>query len=183
MDTQRKLVAAGGVVGLMLAGGMIGASLLGTADAATPSPSPSAGAAASASTATEDPNPGDDGADGVPESQEVHGDHHGGHHGDHGGHGGGALDLSGTVTAVGTSSVTIKTSTATTKYTVAADSDIDKSGEAALKDLVAGDAVTFSVDDADATVIDKLHAGDEAKDAPSGSGPSASTASPSSSDT
>jgi hypothetical protein len=61
--------------------------------------------------------------------------------------------------------VTIKTATGTTTYTVNGNSDIDidKNGESQLSKLVAGDAVRFSLD---GTTIDKLHAGDEAKDAP-----------------
>jgi hypothetical protein len=79
------------------------------------------------------------------------------------GHGRG-LNLSGTVTAVGTGSVTIKTATATTEYAVSATSDIDKNGEAALGDLVVGDAITFSTTTtANNTVtVDKLHTGNEA---------------------
>jgi hypothetical protein len=75
-------------------------------------------------------------------------------------------ELSGTVTAVGSGTVTIKTSSATTTYTVTSASDIDKNGEARLSDLVAGDAVTFNVMPNSATTINKLHAGDEAKDRP-----------------
>jgi hypothetical protein len=86
-----------------------------------------------------------------------------------GGHGGG-LSLSGTVTAVGTASVTIKTAAGPTEYAVTSSSDIDKNGEAALSSLAAGDAVTFSVDNGNAKQIDKLHAGDEAKNQPQGAG-------------
>lgn len=68
------------------------------------------------------------------------------HHGGRGGH----LDLIGTVTAVGADSVTIKTATATIKYAVTGSSDIHKNGEAALKDLTVGDALTFSVEDTNA---------------------------------
>jgi hypothetical protein len=139
----RKLATGGAVAALCLTGGALGATLIGSANAA-PSPSPTSG------TTTEDAHPGDNGADGD-------GDGHGGH----------GLDLSGTVTAVGSSSVTITTSTGTTTtYTVGSDSDIDKSGEASLTDLKAGDAVTFSVE-SDGTTIDKLHAGDETQNAPS----------------
>jgi hypothetical protein len=126
-------------------------------------------------TTTEDAHPGDNGADGVPEAQERHGGHRG--HGGHGGHPGHGLDLAGTVTAVGSATVTIKTGTTTTVYAVTSSSDIDKNGEAVLSDLAAGDAVTFSVDDTNAKQIDKLHAGDETKDTPSGT----STTAPSSS--
>jgi hypothetical protein len=72
------------------------------------------------------------------------------------------------VTAVGASSVTIKTSTATTAYSVTSASDIDKNGEATVSALVVGDKVTFSVDSTNAQQIDKLHAGDETKNMPTG---------------
>jgi hypothetical protein len=139
-------------VGLVAVGLVAGAVLAGAygAQAATPTPSPSSSPGSTAA----DPHPGDNGADGVPESQESHDGRHGG-----------ALDLSGTVTAVGSSSVTIKTSTGTTQYAVGSSSDIDKNGEGQLSDLVVGDTVTFSVDSAGKT-IDKLHAGDETKNLP-----------------
>jgi hypothetical protein len=159
--TKVGLAAGGLVVGVVLAGTVAAQA------ASTPTPTPSAGAN---STTAEDPHPGDNGADGVPESQE----HHGG-----GGHGHG-LDLSGTVTAVGSKSVTIKTSTGTTEYPVTSSSDIDKNGEAQLSDLKVGDAVTFSV--GSDTSIDKLHAGDEAKNMPqrpAATTPSSSSAAPS----
>ncbi len=85
----------------------------------------------------------------------------------HGGGHGGGFSLSGTVTAVGTSSVTITTATGSTESAVTNIGDIDKNGEAALSNLAAGDAVTFSVYPANA----KLHAGDEAKNRPQGAGP------------
>jgi hypothetical protein len=79
------------------------------------------------------------------------------------------LNLSGTVTAVGSASVTIKTSTATTQYAVNSTSDIDKNGEAKLSDLKVGDAVTFNTVTTNGKVtIDKLHSGDEAKNRPVG---------------
>jgi Cu/Ag efflux protein CusF len=85
-----------------------------------------------------------------------------------GGHGDG-LDQSGTVTAVTSNSVTIKTSTGTKTYTVNSESDIDKNGEATISDIKVGDAVTFSTTTANGqTVIDKLHAGNEALDRPPG---------------
>lgn len=143
-----------GLAGAGLTAGVVLATTLG-AQAATSTPSPSTSTPSATSTVAPGAHQGDNGADGVPESQEVHG------------HGrGGALDLSGTVTAVGTSSVTIKTSTATKAYAVTSSSDIDKNGEGALKDLAVGDAVTFSVDSTATTTIDKLHAGDEAKNLP-----------------
>jgi len=92
--------------------------------------------------------------DGIPEAQE----HHGGH----------GLGLSGTVTAVGSSNVTIKTATGSTiTYTVNNASDVDKNGEAQLSSLAAGDAFRYSVNSG-TTTIDKLHAGNEAQDMPSG---------------
>jgi hypothetical protein len=84
----------------------------------------------------------------------------------------GQLALSGTVTAVGSNSVTIKTSTGTTEYVVDANSDIDKNGEATLADLKVGDAVTFNtVTTNGKATIDKLHSGDEAKNRPAGAPP------------
>ncbi len=147
-------------IGYVGAGLLAGAALATTitAHAASPTPTPTTtGSTSTTGTTTTDPHPGDNGADGVPESQEVHS---GGHRG--------ALDLSGTVTAVSPSSVTIKTASGTTEYwvTSTSDIDIDKNGEAALSNLAAGDVVTFSVDTANANQIDKLHAGDESKDAP-----------------
>ena len=163
MPQTTRLIKIGYAGAGLLAGGVLATTLSAHA-ATTPTPAPTSTSSSSAGTA--DPNPGDNGADGVPESQEVHG----------GGHGGG-LDLSGTVTAVGGSSVTIKTATGTIEYTVTSASDIDKNGEAALSSLAAGDAVTFSVDSANAKQIDKLHAGDEAKNRPQGasSGSSSTT--------
>ncbi len=87
----------------------------------------------------------------------------------HGGRMGHRLGQSGTVTAVDGTSVTIKTASGTTKYAVSSASDIDKNGEAAVKDLVVGDAVRFSTTTTSGTAtIDKLHAGDEAKNMPQG---------------
>jgi hypothetical protein len=100
--------------------------------------------------------------DGIPEAQEHHG---------------GGLDLAGTVSAVGSSTVTIKTSTGTTTYGVDSASDIDKSGEAQLSSLAVGDAVHFSVRSG-TTTIHKRHAGDESKDRPTpdGDGPATQSA-------
>lgn len=142
-------------IGYAAAGLVAGAVLATTlgAQAATVSPSAST---TSSTTATADPHPGDNGADGVPDASEVHGGH------------GAALNLSGTVTAVGASSVTIKTSSATTVYSVTSASDIDKNGEATLSSLAVGDKVTFSVDSTNAKQIDKLHTGDETKNLPTG---------------
>jgi hypothetical protein len=88
------------------------------------------------------------------------------------GPGGNPLALSGTVTAVGTSSVTIKTSSGTTEYAVDSKSDIDKNGEAKLSDLKVGDTVRFGTVTTNGKVtIDKLHSGDEAKNRPQGRPP------------
>jgi hypothetical protein len=71
----------------------------------------------------------------------------------------------GTVTAVGSASVTVKSASGTKTYAVDANSDIDKNGEAKLSDLKAGDAVRFAVRPGTSTIA-VLHAGDEAKDGP-----------------
>lgn len=156
--TKIGLAAAGLVAGVVLAGAL-------GAQAATSTPSPTTTAGTSSSPSI-DAHPGDNGADGVAESSEVHGG------GDHGR----GLDLSGTVTAVGASTISIKTNTATTTYTVTSSSDLDKNGEATLSSFKAGDAVRFSLSDTSATNIDKLHAGDETKNMPSG-GPASSSSS------
>jgi hypothetical protein len=75
------------------------------------------------------------------------------------------LPKSGTVTAVGTNSVTISGTT----YAVTSTSDIDKNGEATLSDLKVGDAVTFDLDSSASTpTIGHLHAGSESLDRPTG---------------
>jgi hypothetical protein len=77
----------------------------------------------------------------------------------------GRMALSKTVTAVGTTSVTI----GTTVYAVDSSSDIDKNGEATLSDLVVGDAVRFStVTKSGVVTIAILHAGTESLDRPTG---------------
>ena len=131
------LVAAGAVFGAILAGTLSAGAATTPTVPTTPQYGQSAG-------------PGVQENDGIPESQE----HHGGN-----------LDQSGTVTAVGNGTVTIKTSSGTSTYKVDSTSDIDKNGEAQLNNLAAGDAVRFSVRSG-TTTIDKLHAGDEAKDMP-----------------
>ena len=81
------------------------------------------------------------------------------------------LPKSGTVTAVGTDSVTIDG----TVYAVTSSSDIDKNGEATLSSLAVGDKVTFSTVASELPpTIDKLHAGNESLDRPTG-GPSSSS--------
>lgn len=155
-----------GVAGLLA--GVVLASTVG-ASAATSTPRLNNAVTSSSPSTATDPHLGDNGQDGVPEAQEHHGRHH--------------LGLSGTVTAVGTSSVTIKTATATTEYAVTSASDLDKNGEAALKNLAVGDAVTFSVNNANAKQIDKLHAGDQTNDMPTAPNGSSSSNTTGSSDT
>jgi hypothetical protein len=82
------------------------------------------------------------------------------------GHGFG-LPLSGTVTSVGSSSVTIRTQSGTKTYAVDGASDIDKNGEAKLSDLVTGDKVRFAVRPGTSSIA-VLHAGTEALNAPDG---------------
>src|SRR5436305_9138096 len=104
MDKHKRRRGLIPAAGLLAGGAVAGAVLAGTLSAgAATTPSP----AAPNSTATTDPHPGDNGADGIPETEE----HHGGGHG---------LNLSGTVTAVDVSgsTVTIKTSSGTTTYKV-----------------------------------------------------------------
>jgi len=151
----------------LVAGGVLVSTFGAQAATSTPTPSSSNTSGATA----QDPHPGDNGADGVPESQEPHG----------GGRGGFGLSMSGTVTAVGTNTVTIKTSTGTTVYTVTGNSDIDKNGEASLPALKVGDAVKFSVDSSNSKQIDKLHAGNEALNLPQGAGSAPSSGAGSSS--
>gem|GEM_PF-2410241 len=152
-----------GYVGAGLVAGAVLAATLGAQAAITPTPTTTG----SSSSTAADPHPGDNGADGVAESKEVHG----------GGGRGGTLDLSGTVASKGSNTVTIKTSAGTTVYSVTSSSDIDKNGEAALSSVAVGDGVTFSVDSSNVKLIDKLHAGNEAKDMPQGGAPSGSASS------
>ncbi|HVA59407.1 MAG TPA: hypothetical protein VNG13_02585 [Mycobacteriales bacterium] len=80
-----------------------------------------------------------------------------------------ALAKSGTVAAVGTNTVSIKTSSGTVTYGVTSASDVDKNGEATLSALKVGDAVRFSTTTSGgATIIARLHAGNEALDRPAG---------------
>ena len=135
---MRRRVGAG--VGLAACGALIGALLAGTLSAGAATPSASTGSSTSSSSSSQAS------------------DNYGG--GDH------ALDLTGTVTAVGSASVTIKSSSGpSVTYAVNSSSDIDKNGEAQLSSLAVGDAVRYSVVSG-TTTIDKLHAGDEAKDMP-----------------
>src|SRR4051794_18562391 len=145
-DWRRWGVPVGLLGAGALVGGVLAASLSANA-APSPSPSPSYGNGA--------PLPGEQGP---------HGQFHGGFHG---------LDHTGTVTAVGASSVTIKESAGTTAYAVNANSDIDKNGEGKLSDLKAGDAVRFNVVTVDGKkTIGVLHSGNEELNRPHhGSGP------------
>ena len=139
---RRRWTGVGLVAAGLVAGGVLAGTLGASAASGTSSPTATYSAGSSSSSATD---------------QDLGGDH---------GHGHGP-DLSGTVTAVGTSSVTIKTSSGTTTYAVSGSSDIDKNGESQLSKLVVGDAVTFSTTTSGTTVtIDKLHAGNEALDRP-----------------
>lgn len=144
---RRGLVIGAGLVGAgVAAGAIIGSTVL--SDAATSSPTPNASSASS---------PEAPGAPGWPQGRGP----------------GRGLPLTGTVTAVGSSSVTIKTSSGTTQYQVNGNSDIDKNGEAKLSDLKAGDAVRFSV--TSGNVIAILHAGNEALNRPQAPGPGSET--------
>jgi hypothetical protein len=82
------------------------------------------------------------------------------------------LGQSGTVTAVGSASVTITSSSgAATTYAVGANSDIDKNGEAVLSSLAIGDKVTFDyVTSGTTKTIAHLHAGNQALDKPTADG-------------
>jgi len=83
-----------------------------------------------------------------------------------------ALPLHGTVTAVGTSSVSIKTSTASTTYAVTSSSEIEKMGKSTLSALTVGDTVAFSTVITDGTTsIDKLFAGTPPSGMAGGCGP------------
>src|SRR3954452_4879097 len=143
---RRGLVLGAGLVGAgVVAGAIVGGTVL--SDAATSSPTPNA----SSSSSPEAP-----GASGSSQRRGP----------------GGELSLSGTVTAVGSSSVTIKTSSGSTEYKVDSNSDIDKNGEAQLSSLKVGDAVRFSF--TSGTVIAILHASNEALNLPQGPGAHAS---------
>jgi hypothetical protein len=113
---RRGVATAAALVGTgVVAGAIVGATVLSGAATTNPSTAPSA-------------------------SSQQEGTFRGNGHGP-----GRGLGLTGTVTAVGTASVTIRTSTATTTYKVDGNSDIDKNGEAKLADLKVGDAVRFNV--------------------------------------
>ena len=71
----------------------------------------------------------------------------------------GVKPQTGTVTAVGSDTVTIKTSTATTTFSTTSTSRIDKNGKATLADVKVGDTVFFSTTTDGGTVIAALHDG------------------------
>lgn len=145
---KRGRLAAIGLLGVgVVAGAVVGTTVLSNAATTSSTPSSSSGSSSSNSSPNGATEPNRGGGGGF----------------------GGGLDLSGTVSAVGASSVTIKTSTGTVQYAVSSSSDIDKNGEAKLSSLAVGDAVTFSVDTVNnVKTIDKLHAGNEALDRPAG---------------
>ncbi len=64
--------------------------------------------------------------------------------------------LTGTVTAVGTDTVGIKTSTATTTYSVTTTTRIEKAGKATLSDVKVGDTVFFVPTTTGGTVLAAL---------------------------
>ena len=147
MRTKPRLwVSAALVTAGLAGGGVLGTTL--SAGAATTSTNNGSAAATSPSTGTDNTPPG---PPGMP-----HGQCH--------------LPDSGTVTAIGSNSVTIDGKT----YTVTSSSDIDKNGEATLSSLAVGDKVTFStVASASTPTIDRLHAGNEALNRPNGPPPGA----------
>ena len=139
MTTSRRTAAQ--AAGLLLAGAVVGGVLAATITASAGTPSATR-AAAPAPYAPFAPYAGPDGHRGPRPPMQA-----------------------GTVTAVGTSSVTIKSADGAKTYSVDADSDIDKSGEAKLSDLKTGDAVHFAVRPGTSTIA-VLHAGDESKNGP-----------------
>jgi hypothetical protein len=144
MSSSRRTTAQ--AAGLLLTGSVAGAVLAVTFSAGAASPA--AGTAGPTSYAATGPGPAGYGPAG---------DHHGPRRP-------GPLSA-GTVTAVGTKSVSIASAGSTETYAVDADSDIDKNGEAKLSDLKTGDAVHFAVRPGTSTLA-VLHAGDEAKNRP-----------------
>jgi len=140
--------AAGLTAGLVLGGVGIAAAATSSSSTSTPSSTSAAAPPSGTSSSSEAPMGGPAG-------------------GPHGGYQ--VPGMSGTVTNVGTDTVTIKTASGTTTYAVNSSSDIDKNGEATLSDLIVGDAVTFNTTGSGSSLaIDKLHAGSEALDRPSG---------------
>ena len=65
--------------------------------------------------------------------------------------------LTGTVTAVGTSTVTIKTSTATTTYSVTSTTTIEKFAQGSLDGVKVGDTVSFETTTTGGTVLGPPH--------------------------
>jgi len=71
----------------------------------------------------------------------------------------GVMPQTGTVTAVGSDTVTIKTSTATTTFSTTSTTRIDKDGTATLADVKVGDTVFFNTTTDGGTVLAALHDG------------------------
>ena len=139
LRTKPKLWLSAGLVAVGLAGGAIlGATM---------------SASASTSTSTTQPSSSNgSGSRSTPSSPDA--DPHGGD-----------LTNRGTVTAVGSNSVTIDGNV----YVVGSNSDIDKNGESSLSNVVVGDKVIFSTDTSTSTpTIDKLHTGNESLNRPAG---------------
>jgi hypothetical protein len=86
---------------------------------------------------------------------------------------GGMLPLHGTITALGASSVTIKTSSGTTTYAVTSSSDIEKGGKTTtLRALAVGNNVAFSATTTDGTsTIGTLMTGNASSSMAGGCGP------------
>ena len=146
MRTKPRLWASAALVTAGLAGGAVLGTTM-SAGAATTSTTNGAAATSSPATGTATTPPG---PPGMPNGQACN------------------LPDSGTVTSVGSSSVTIDGKT----YAVTSNSDIDKNGEATLASLAVGDKVTFStVTSASTPTIDRLHAGNEALNRPNGPPP------------
>lgn len=141
-------VAAAGLAG----GAILGSTL--SAGAATTAAAPTAATPAAVTTpSTAAPSTDTE----TPEGNETHTYGH-------------TLGKTGTVTAVSASSISIKDAPGTnTTYVIATTSDIDKNGVSTASALTVGETVTYSVDSAATTpTIDKLRAGSEALDRPTG---------------
>ena len=147
---------AGGVASMALSSGAATAATTTTAPASSgTSGSGSTGSSSNGSSTSVVPPPGGQGAGAPP--------------------GRAALPLHGTVTAVGASSVTIKTTSGTETYAVTSSSAIDKNGNTTLSALAVGDDVAFSTVTTDGTTaIDRLVAGNMA----GGCGPAGSGSAP-----
>jgi hypothetical protein len=139
LRTKPKLWLSAGLVAVGLAGGAIlGATMSASASTGTTQPSNSNGSSSSSTSTPSSPDADPRGGD---------------------------LTNSGTVTAVGSNSVTIDGKA----YVVGSNSDIDKNGESSVSNLAVGDKVIFSTDTSTSTpTIDKLHTGNESLNRPAG---------------